>query len=451
MKPTWENSSIYLQNHNTFYRWILYPIILLILFIGFFLAFAKKEVVIRTTAQLTANTSKLEIPLDLKIIENNLKENKNVKKDEILIVLDNKDFILQKETLEKENAQINEEKIAAMCFIESLNTDSNHFTTSDSFGYENQLKSIFAENTANELTMDQKNLEYQKALETYQKIKEQLENQKITKENQVSDWTQIRTAWENQQSLDGFSTEIMTEYQSWQTQLTETTEDQKKQIKLTISTTINDRITQIKNEIDQIKSEQVKLVSPVEIEDELNSLKAIYIQKKESAITSAKQKIKELNINETKNSDSIKSLNQQINQLTIKAPVDGKIHLNEEVSGLSEIPKGTVIAEIYPYANKQQQPFTAYISASEMTHITKNMPIHLNLDKKGIASEVLNGQLSEIAETSTTTEKGNFYLIKGVINVPTEVNIRYGLSGELSLVLGKKTYLQIIKEWIFNE
>ncbi|MCZ4449888.1 hypothetical protein O3Q49_14330 [Enterococcus lactis] len=82
MKQDWENSSsVYSQKHQTFYRWILYPVIIFILLLGLFLTFAKKEVVIRTSAKITANACKLEVPIDTKIIENQLVENKEVKKE----------------------------------------------------------------------------------------------------------------------------------------------------------------------------------------------------------------------------------------------------------------------------------------------------------------------------------------------------------------------------------
>lgn len=44
MKQDWENSSsVYSQKHQTFYRWILYPVIIFILLLGLFLTFAKKR------------------------------------------------------------------------------------------------------------------------------------------------------------------------------------------------------------------------------------------------------------------------------------------------------------------------------------------------------------------------------------------------------------------------
>lgn len=452
MKQDWENSSsVYSQKHQTFYRWIIYPIIMFILLLGLFLTFAKKEVVIRTSAKITANASKLEVPIDTKITENQLVENKEVKKGEKLVTFDVQNLQLQKASLETENEQISKEKEAAQRLIDSLNTDSNQFQQPDLFGYEDQLKSILSENTANQLEIEQKKLANQKEQEAYQKTNNQLTKQLQSYKNQVIEWEQVRTAWQNQQSLQGFSTEIMTVYQAWQTQVKEVSEEQKEQTKASITLQINERITQIKSMVEQLENEQIKLVEPTSIEPEIQKQTEAYIQIKEQTITATRQKIKELSSTENKNKQTIQLLNEQIQQAVIRAPITGKIHLNDEVKGLTEIPKGTVIAEIYPALNKQKQLFTSYIPSSDMTRIKVNMPVHLKIDNKGVKTEILNGKLTQITETSTTTEKGDFYLVKGTISIPKKLDIRYGITGELSLIIGKKTYLQQIKDWIFNE
>ncbi|MCZ4393892.1 bacteriocin secretion accessory protein, partial [Enterococcus faecium] len=90
------------------------------------------------------------------------------------------------------------------------------------------------------------------------------------------------------------------------------------------------------------------------IEPEIQKQTETYIQIKEQAITATKQKIKELSSTENKNKQTIQLLNEQIQQAVIKAPITGKIHVNDEVKGLTEIPTGTVIAEIYPALNKDK-------------------------------------------------------------------------------------------------
>ena len=73
---------------------------------------------------------------------------------------------------------------------------------------------------------------------------------------------QVRTAWIDEQSLEGFSPEITSKYQLWKVQLTDAPEEQKKQVKATILATIDELITQKKKEIEQLQVEQAKLVVP---------------------------------------------------------------------------------------------------------------------------------------------------------------------------------------------
>ena len=94
-----DSSSVYSQQHNKFYLWVLYPIVVLFFLLGLFLVFARKEVVIRIPAKITAETiSKLQVPIETKITENYLYENKVVKKGEKVEledgrIIDGKDFV----------------------------------------------------------------------------------------------------------------------------------------------------------------------------------------------------------------------------------------------------------------------------------------------------------------------------------------------------------------------
>ncbi|NSV82984.1 bacteriocin secretion accessory protein, partial [Enterococcus faecalis] len=47
--------------------------------------------------------------------------------------------------------------------------------------------------------------------------------------------------------------------------------------------------------------------------------------------------------------------------------------------------------------------------------------------------------------------QGAFYTIKGTLKPPKEFTGRYGLTGELSLIVGKKTYWQQIKDMLLNQ
>lgn len=141
-----DHSSVYSQQHQKFYRWVLYPVILFFLLGSLFLFFAKKEVVVRVPAQLTATKiDKLQVPLEANIKVNNLKENKEVKKGEVLVMFDTSVLQNEKEQFEQENTSLEDQKKAAQLFIESIAKEQNLFEDEDEFGYSNQLKSLLLE------------------------------------------------------------------------------------------------------------------------------------------------------------------------------------------------------------------------------------------------------------------------------------------------------------------
>ncbi len=54
---------------------------------------------------------------------------------------------------------------------------------------------------------------------------------------------------------------MMANYENWQEQLNNVSDDQKNQVKLTISASINEQIEQLKKEVEQYQSEKAKLRS----------------------------------------------------------------------------------------------------------------------------------------------------------------------------------------------
>ncbi|HFE9852582.1 TPA: bacteriocin secretion accessory protein [Enterococcus faecalis] len=452
-KNNWlDHSSIYSQQHNRFYRWILYPVLLLFLLIGLFLVFAKREVVIRAQAQVTAlSTEKLQVPIEGDIKENRLHENLFVKKGDTLIIFDIETLSNEKVQLEAENETMERQKEAAQLFIDSLNKGINLFIVEDSFGYSNQLKGLLAEKDASESLTKQSIEMNQKEQEAYQKTKDQLSNQLTSRQNEQNEWEQVRTAWSNQENIQGFSTDIQSKYQSWQAQLKDSAEEQKAQLKATTLATIDDLIAQLEKEIEQLQGEQAKLVRPVTAENEISSQHEKAEQSKEQALAMTKQKILELNELKKKNEKAVKNLNQQIGLGTLRAKKGGIVHLNEEVEGQTALPKGTLLGELYPELQKEEVAFTALIPANEMTRVKTGMQVHFKLDKKGVTATTFDGTLTEISETSTTSEQGIFYTVKGQLHPSKEFNSRYGLTGELSLIVGKKTYWQQIKDTLLNQ
>ena len=446
-----DHSSIYSQQHNKFYRWILYPIILFFCLGGLFLFFAKKEVVIRVPAELIPEeTEKLQVPVEAKIKKNNLKENLTVEQDEILVEFDTTSLNNEKKQIESANSLIEQEKEAAQIFIDSLNNEENLFESDDNYGYSNQVKSFLSEKEATFYSAKQGEESNQKEQEVYNRTKEQIEKQILIRENEKKEWQQARTAWINQQPFEGKTSEIMSNYNAWKLELADSSIEQNEELKATILTKIDDQIVQKESELEQLQLEQAQLMAPVTSDNEINSQKEKLKQNKEMALATTKQKVVELTETFNANEATLKSINEQIDQSILKAPIAGTIHLNESIKDQTDIQKGIILAELYPKPKDSQLTFTALVPANESTRIKKGMLVHFKLDKKGVSTETIDGTLTDISENSTTTDQGTFYSIRGTLQSSDKINTRYGLIGELSLIVGKKTYWQQIKEIILN-
>ena len=242
----------------------------------------------------------MQTPTDFRIKENNLLENKEVKKGDDLVSFDMSQIHIEKELLEKENSDIESQKKSAQIFIDSINQNQNLFETDDSYGYSNQLKSFFAEKKGNDYSSKQIESTFQKSQEAYQKTANYLAQQIYSLQIAQNDWGQLRTSWINQTEPQGLSSEQTSKYQAWQIQLMEAPEEEKKQLKSSILSTIDDQIVQIKKEIEQLQGEQAKLVSPDTSENEIKSQIEKGKQLKEQVLSNTKQKIEELSENQKK-------------------------------------------------------------------------------------------------------------------------------------------------------
>ena len=229
----WQNSSqVYTQSHKHFYRWMTYPTLFLFLFILSFLFLGKKEMIIKSQGQLTSTiVSKIQIPIEGKVLENKLSENLAVKKGETLVKLDLESFKKNKEALEQEIPLIENQIKSAETFIESLNKGTSQFTSDDEFGYKNQLESLLAENSANDASLNQSIETHKNEQATYENTKKSIALSIYKKKEERRNWQDIRSAWTSQSNITNFPTEITAQYTTFQNQLKTSSKEEKEQVK----------------------------------------------------------------------------------------------------------------------------------------------------------------------------------------------------------------------------
>lgn len=446
-----ETSSIYLNKNSRFYLWILYPVILFFILLAIFLVFGTQEIVVRTTAELTApSKSTIQVPLGTQIIENNLTENKIVKEGDLLIVLDTSELTGEINQLQKENETIEAQITAANTFVDSVNQGIDLFENDDEFGYSNQFQSMLSEKASTTYLSEEAKEIANKNLQEYQNANSQLSKQITEHESNINEWEKVKVSWSQSQTANSTSKDIISTVQLWQTQLISTPEENRENFINTVLTSIQENITQLKNELEQLNNDQAKLILPTTSDNQIKSKEAEIIQSHEQVLSTIKQKMSELTALKQKNEISIQNLKNKQEQSHIKAPINGVVHINEEVKNNILVQEGTILAEVYPPIRTEKIYFTTSIPSNKISNIKKNMEVTFKVDENRLTKKFIHGKLTTISEATTTNEQGTYYTCTGFLKPTENFNERYGLTGELSLIVGKKTYFNQIKEVILN-
>lgn len=452
MTTDWQNNStIYLKQQTHFYRWILYPVILLFLAVLIFLIYGSSEQVIRSDGQLTSNDIiPVQILIEAPIIKNQLKENLVVEKGDPLITFDLDPLLEQHQQTKEKISSMNQQLKSIDTLIKSFDSEQNLFEQGDAYGYSNQINAFLKEKEGILHAIQQIETTYENNLNSTHKKINQLAEQLTKKKNDLQEWTQIRAAWINQQPLQGYTPENMSKYAVWLQQMIQSPETEKEQVKVTILAEIDVLISQQKQTIDQLQLEKDGAEIPTSPANDIASQKTSIDKTKEQLVAVIKEKKQELLLSFEEEESTLKNIEYELKNEVIYAPSNGVIHVAPEFISMKEVPKGTTVAEIYPLLSTTKMTISAQIPANEMAYVKVGMPIRFKIDKKGISEKTLIGNLTEISETSTTTEQGTFYSVKGLVTIPTNTEFRYGLTGNMTFVIGKKTYWKQLKDLLFN-
>ncbi|RXA66986.1 bacteriocin secretion accessory protein [Enterococcus casseliflavus] len=454
MNNEWKNTStIYLQQYSHYYRWILYPLSIFFLGVLLFLFFGSSEQVVHGNGMLSAETIiPIQIPVEASIKENNLKENLKVNKGDTLIVFEMDDLVEQKNQLDSEIKILDEKIEKTDLLIKSLQKEENLFTEEDSYGYSNQVESFLNEKEQVLQTVQQLESNYQNTSQIAEKNIYELNNQIQKNQNRINEMKEIRISWSKQQMISGYSDEYMSKYTSWKKQIDQVQETEKDRIKSDVLSEIDQTIMQLDQIIDQLSLQKEAIEIPVDPTSEVNSQIAVINQLREQKIADAKNHSNEMSIEKKEKAITLKSIERELTSQRILATDQGTIHLKESYENTKDIAKGSVVAEIYKNDNQNTMVVEAQVTSEKMTAINVGMPISMRLDSNDGSKYVLKGKVTDISTTSSVTEVGNFFAVKGQVKIPVNKQefLRYGLTGDVSFIVGKKSYWDQIIDFLFS-
>lgn len=438
MNPNlFQSAEFYRRRYQNFATLLIYPLLLLVGFLVIFSLIAKKEISISTVGEITPTSviASIQSTSDNPLSNHQLKENKVVKKDDLLLSYSETMDESQKTALETQLASAKRQKIGLETLKASLKQGVNFFIDDgvDEFGYLNTYHSFMLK---------------VKELEPKMTPSQPYANQPYP--NQIPQQDAGIPSQEPQvPSLPNNQPDITTGIEG---QVPQTPSVQSPQGAMSTTSSANLtplNLTTNKSVKTDTTTDGLMLTDNASSnsQSQIDILRTEYIQKTDVQLTTITNQIAELE-------GKLQQADVQVQNNTIKAPQDGIVHLLKSLSKTSIIPKGTEIAQIFPDMNQTKKVMiTYYVNSNDIATIKRGQTVRLSLDKISSQDIVLLGKVKAIDASSTETKEGNLFKIKAQATISEADSriLKYGMQGRVTSIIGKKTFFNYYKDKILND
>ena len=439
MNPNlFQSAEFYRRRYQNFATLLIYPLLLLVGFLVIFSLIAKKEISVSTVGEITPTSviASIQSTSDNPLSNHQLKENKVVKKDDLLLSYSETMDESQKTALETQLASAKRQKIGLETLKASLKQGVNFFIDDgvDEFGYLNTYHSFMlkVKELEPKVTPSQPyaNQPYPNQI-PQQDAEIPLQEPQVPSipNNQPDITTGIQEQVPQKPSVQSLQTAMSTTSSAKITLLTLTTN---RSVKSNAST--EDGLMLTENASSNSQSQ-------------IDILRTEYIQKTDDQLTTITNQIAELE-------GKLQQADVQVQNNTIKAPQDGIVHLLKSLSKTSIIPKGTEIAQILPDMNQTKKVMiTYYVNSNDIATIKRGQSVRLRLDKISSQDIVLLGKVKVIDASSTETKEGNLFKVKAQATISEADSriLKYGMQGRVTSIIGKKTFFNYYKDKMLND
>ncbi|WP_395317631.1 HlyD family efflux transporter periplasmic adaptor subunit [Fructilactobacillus frigidiflavus] len=358
-----ESSEFYNKRYGNFATKLIYPMLVFFVLILLLSIFTTKEITVKSIGTIYPKKSLaiIQSTSNNQIIKNNMKENKEVSKNDTLIKFNNTDL---KSANNLVNSKMNKtvSRLEALQDLKNSVLQNQNLLYSDVYGYSSK----------------------------YEDYKEQLSELNLSSQQRNSD---------------------------------------------------------IKNS----GAEDIQKNTDTYISNKLLNTKQLSLKYK--MLESINQEISEVDDNLAELSDKNTNVKTENDKQIIKSPASGILHLKNSKYKMSYFPLGTDIAEIYPKL-KNNTPLTVefFIPTYSLNNIKVGQKMKFKGSQQGPKPIFIDGKIKQIDSAATETKQGNFYKVIASINPNHKdySNIRYGMTGNISVITGKKTWFNYIKDLIYK-
>lgn len=450
-----ESSEFYNGRYNNFSTILIIPMSLLLIGVVGFSLFAKREITVTGigTLEATQLVPTIQATANSAIKRNYLSEGKYVKKGQILLVYNN---VLNRNKLklyQQQLKQTQQQNIALKTLKKGITTNQDSFKQDDSFGYRAMLQSYLKQRqiyqTENQMLAQKEN-----STKSKQASLIQTEQQVVDRNNSnLQAYQNLYTAINQGKSYDSSAkySYIYQEYKSKFNNLDAASD--KNELKDETLSDIQEQIDSLQNSVASAKVQVEELqnfdstnFSVTTNNQKMQTLQDDQLNTMAQDLIKVQQSLKEI-------SNNIATLKSENREYTVTAPKTGVLHIDNEYQGTKYVSSGTAIATIYPVLKKQKfLEIKSYISTTDISTIKIGQNIRFKISRNVPKSIVVNGRINKISVSPITINHGSYYVITSRAKITNQQKdlLKYGMSGNLSVITGKKTFFNYYKDKLIN-
>ena len=445
-----QSAEFYHRRYHNFATLLVLPMTIFLIFLILFSLIGRKEITVTSVGSLrpTKIIDVVQSTSNNTVIDNQLLENKVVKKGNLLVKYSDK---MEDNQLKAIQTQIERDERKQN---DLNNQGKNLFTGEDEFGCAATIDRFLSQSKTITAQVAQANDSVAKQEAGVSRANAAVNKQIGELQTQASQYQEVKDAIQsNQTSISGANpyTTTLNSYLSQSQALTGNDVSSKENLK-------NQFLADLQGQIDNINSS----ISSLQTQAASNFSTGSYDTSASSQIESLRQQ--ELTQTETQLAQVTQekeSLQAQLDQTSLsksdtilKAKEDGILHVSSEFEGKTLLPQGSQIAEIYPDISKTQQiAIRYYVDSTHVSQLKKGQTVRLTLEK--ISNQTINikGKINKIANSATQTKDGNFFEITARANVDKKdsTHLKYGLQGKTISVIGKKTFFNYYKDKLLKD
>lgn len=393
-----QSAEFYQRRYHNFATILVLPLTLLVLFIVLFSLFAHTEITVTSTGEITP-TKVIEVIQSTSnniISTNNLKDNKTVKKGDLLVKYSEKLEASQSNSIQQQIDRDDRQAAALETLINSLKQGTNLFGDNDEFGYSSTINAFLNQAITITSQVNQANVTVAKQEESVNKANSSIPKQITELQTQVNQYQ------EPQSDIDNLN------------------------LKLSSNVTTGTYDNSASSQIETLRNQQVS-----QAQEQLNQV--------------------------NKDKESLQAQLEQANirkeATSLYANSNGVLHLNSQIKGESYIPQGTVIGQIYPNLSEAKNvAITYYVNSNYINQLKKQQTVRFTLNTVGKTPTVIKGEIVSLDKAATETKNGNFFKVTAKVNVTSQdrENLTYGMQGKVVSVIAKKTFFNYFKDKLLN-